>query len=104
MIKNYLKIAWRNLWKNKTFSFINIFGLSIGLVCFLLIALYVFDEWTYDSFHSNAPRMYRVIDNKVSPEGKESGVAAVGYKIAEESPARIPEVKMAARFSPVARD
>jgi putative ABC transport system permease protein len=51
MIENYLKIAWRNLMKNKGFSFINIIGLTIGLTGFLLIALFVFDELTFDGFH-----------------------------------------------------
>ena len=60
MIKNYLKIAWRNLVKNKTFSIINIAGLAIGLACFILIALYVLDEISYDRFHEKADRIYRV--------------------------------------------
>ncbi len=60
MIRNYLKIAWRNLLKNKTFSFINIFGLAIGLCCFLLISLYVIDELSYDLHFKNADRIYRV--------------------------------------------
>ncbi len=103
MIKHYFKIVLRNLWRNKTYSFINIFGLTLGLICFLLIALYVFDELTYDSFHKNAGNTYRVVETKVSPEGKESKVAAVGYKIAEQSPASIPEVKKAARFTTFGR-
>ena len=60
MIKNYLKIAWRNLVRNKTFSIINLAGLAIGLACFLLIALYVLDELSYDKFNLNADRVYRV--------------------------------------------
>ena len=60
MIKNYFKIAWRNLWKNKTFSFINILGLASGLACFLLIALFVMDELSYDRFYKKADRIYRV--------------------------------------------
>jgi putative ABC transport system permease protein len=60
MIKNYFKIAWRNLVRNKTFSFINIFGLAIGLACFLLISLYVLDELSYDKFNVNAARIYRI--------------------------------------------
>jgi len=99
MLRNYLKIALRNLWRNKVYSSINIFGLTAGLVCFLLIALYVFDELTYDGFHSKAGRIYRVINEKTSPEGKESKIAAVGYKIADQATADIPEVKMAARFT-----
>src|SRR6476620_2544322 len=60
MIKNYLKIAIRNLWKNKTFSFINIAGLATGLSCFLLIALYVLDELSFDKYNANADRTYRI--------------------------------------------
>ena len=60
MIKNYLKIAWRNLIKNKAFSIINITGLAIGLSCFLLIALYVMDELSYDRFYPNVDRIYRI--------------------------------------------
>lgn len=60
MIKNYFKIAFRNLWKNKGFTFINIAGLAIGLACFILIAMYVVDELSYDRFYPNAERTYRV--------------------------------------------
>ena len=60
MLRNYLKIAIRNLWKNKTFSFINIAGLAIGLGCFLLIALYVLDELSFDKYNANADRIYRI--------------------------------------------
>ena len=60
MLKNYLKIAFRNLWKSKGFSFLNIAGLAIGLVCFILIALYVVDELSYDRFYPDAERIYRV--------------------------------------------
>ena len=60
MLKNYFKIAIRNLLKHKTYSFINIFGLSIGIACTLLIMLWVFDEINYDTFHENAKDIYRV--------------------------------------------
>ncbi|MEO6455394.1 MAG: ABC transporter permease [Ginsengibacter sp.] len=60
MFKNYLKIAVRNLWKNKSFSAINIFGLAIGLATCLLIMLYVLDEVSYDRYNINADRIYRV--------------------------------------------
>jgi putative ABC transport system permease protein len=60
MLKNYLKIAWRNLVRNKTFSIINIAGLAIGLSCFLLISLYVLDELSFDKFYANADRIYRI--------------------------------------------
>lgn len=60
MLKTYLKIAWRNLLRNRTFSFINITGLSIGLGCFLLIALYVLDELSYDRYYNKAGNTYRI--------------------------------------------
>lgn len=60
MIKNYFKIAWRNVVKNKAFSFINVFGLSVGLACFMLIAAFVYDELSYDRYAANASQIYRV--------------------------------------------
>ncbi len=60
MLKNFLKTAWRNLIKNKTFSIINILGLAIGLACFLLISMYVIDELSYDKYNEKANRIYRV--------------------------------------------
>jgi putative ABC transport system permease protein len=60
MIKNYLTIAWRNLRKNKIYSFINIIGLAIGLASFLLITLYIMDELSYDRYNEQANRIYRI--------------------------------------------
>jgi len=60
MIKNYLKTGLRNLWKNKSFSAINIVGLATGLAVFLLIVLYVVDELSYDKYNVNADRIYRI--------------------------------------------
>jgi putative ABC transport system permease protein len=60
MFKNYFKIAFRNLWRNKGFSAINIFGLAIGLAVCLLITLFVVDELSYDKYNLNADRIYRV--------------------------------------------
>ncbi|MDR3693715.1 ABC transporter permease [Mucilaginibacter sp.] len=61
MTKNYLKIAFRNLWRNKTASFINTFGLSIGLTCCLLMGIYIQHELNYDRFQKNGSRIVRVI-------------------------------------------
>lgn len=71
MITTYLKTAWRNLMKNKTFSLINIFGLAIGLACCLLISLYLAYELGYDKYHPDANRIYQVGTVFVR-EGKES--------------------------------
>jgi len=98
MIENYFKIAWRNVMKNKLFSFINIIGLTIGLTSFLLIALYIFDELTFDRFHKNAAAIYRVIDDKTSAEGKETKVAGAGYQVSAKAATDLPEIKDAARM------
>jgi putative ABC transport system permease protein len=60
MLKNYLLIAWRSLLNNKTYSFINISGLALGLAACMLIILYAGHEWSYDRFHKNANRIYWV--------------------------------------------
>ena len=64
MFKNYFKTAWRNFFRNKGFSFINILGLSIGIACTILIFLWVQDELTYDKFHANYNNIYKVIANR----------------------------------------
>ncbi|HUI29628.1 MAG TPA: ABC transporter permease [Candidatus Acidoferrales bacterium] len=61
MLKNYFKIALRNISKNKLFSFINIVGLAIGMACFILIMLWVKDELNYERYNKNADRICRVI-------------------------------------------
>jgi putative ABC transport system permease protein len=61
MFKNYLKTALRHLWKNKTSSAINVVGLTVGLTCCLLIALYIQNELSYDNFEKNGKRIARVI-------------------------------------------
>src|SRR5574342_1091623 len=60
MLKNYLKVAIRNLLKHKGFAFINIAGLALGIASCTLIILYVQDEFSYDQFHQNKRRIYRV--------------------------------------------
>lgn len=64
MIHNYLKIAWRNLWRNKFFSVINIIGLSLGLVFSLLILLWVKSELSVDAYHANSKRLYQVYERE----------------------------------------
>ena len=69
MLKNYVKIALRNLLNNKTYSLINISGLAIGIACFMLIYLFVKDELGYDKFHPKADRIYRLTE-KIELEGQ----------------------------------
>lgn len=61
MIKNFIKTAWRNLSRNKVFSFINVFGLAVGLTCCMLISAYLYSELTYDTYAVNAKQIYRVV-------------------------------------------
>ena len=61
MFKNYLKIAWRNLKRNKGYAAINIIGLSLGIACAILIFTVVTFHFSFDSFHKNKDRIYRVV-------------------------------------------
>ncbi len=72
MIKNYFKIAWRNLMKYKFISFINLFGPTVGITCCLLIAAYIFNELSYDKFNDKADRIYRVTRSFNTPDGVEN--------------------------------
>lgn len=92
MIKHYVKVALRNLEKQKTLAFINIFGLSVGLTCFILFLLYAVNEFSYDRFHKNAGTIYRVYDwwayqGKEAREGSEpSGNTPVGPAMKKDFP------------------
>lgn len=68
MFKNYSVIAWRNLIKKKAYSFINIFGLGLGIACCLLIFMFVQDELSYDNYHEKKDRIYRVIHGYRGPD------------------------------------
>lgn len=89
--------------KSKTFSLINILGLTIGLTSFLLIALYVFDELTFDSFHTSADNIYRIVETQTSAEGKESKIAGVPFQLTEKVKSDLPEVKNMARLVSIGR-
>src|SRR4051794_24985955 len=60
MFKNYFKIAFRHLQKNKLYAFVNILGLAIGLTSCILIGIYIWQELSYDRFHKNADRIARI--------------------------------------------
>jgi len=64
MIKNYFKIAWRNLLKDKQFALLNVLGLSAGLACTLLIFLWVNDELSFDKFFSNDDQVYQLMEHQ----------------------------------------
>ena len=64
MIRNYFKIAWRNLLKNRVTSFINIGGLSVGLAVAIIIMLWVSDEYSFNKFHAHLPHIYAMMQNE----------------------------------------
>src|ERR1700712_2204341 len=94
MIKNYLKVAWRNLRSNKAHSFINIAGLSIGLVCSLLILLWVQSELSVDSFHKNKDRLFTVYERFYSDHKPIAGYGGSGM-LDTLLKAGIPEIQYA---------
>ena len=97
MVKNYLKIAWRNLVRNKAFSTINIPGLALGLCCSLLIILWVQDERSVDEFHKNSKQLYQVYERNYY-DGKIDASYPTQGLLAEELKRVIPEVQFAAGF------
>jgi len=96
MIKNYLKVAFRNIRRHKGFSFINIAGLAIGLACCLLITIWVLDELSYDKFHENAANLYRVEEDQ-HYSGRIFYVYVTPYPLGPALKAEIPEIIDATR-------
>ncbi|WP_428654457.1 ABC transporter permease [Runella sp.] len=94
MLRNYLKIAWRNLVKNKTFSLINILGLALGMACSLLIMLWVYDELSIDAFHANKERVYSIYERQYH-DGKINTHFSTPGLLADEIKRKIPEVEYA---------
>ncbi len=97
MLRNYLKTAFRSLWKNKGFSTINILGLAIGLATCLLILIYVADELSYDRWNVNADRIYRV-DNEVKFGGNHMVLAVAAAPAGPTMLRDYPEVEKEVRF------
>lgn len=99
MLRNYLKIAWRNIRKDKFYSLINILGLTIGVTCGLLLLLYVTDELSYDRYHTNASRIYRVASQIREPD-KAFGWASTQPPLAKTLKQDYPVVENFVRFFP----
>ncbi len=100
MLKNYIKIAFRNLWRNKVFSFINIFGLAIGMACSLLIFLFVKDERSYDLFHKDAANIHRVVKDFVNDDGTVLPDATTPPALGPAMQKEIPEIASVTRVFP----
>ena len=97
MFKNYIKIAFRNFWRNRSFSAINILGLAIGIAVCFTILLFVQDEWSYDRFNVNADRIFRVVF-KADINGGKIFEANVMPPTAQTLKSDYPEVEEATRL------
>jgi putative ABC transport system permease protein len=97
MFKNLIKVAFRNIWKKKLFSFINIVGLSVGIACFFLILINVRHESSYDKFQKDGDRIYRVALERIYPE-KVIFYAIIPYSIGDAMMTDFPEVEKMTRI------
>ncbi len=91
MIKNYIKIAFRNIRRYKGFSLINIAGLAVGMGCFILVFLWVYDELNYDTFHTHSDRLCRIILRKAG-DPSDPGVPSVPYILPKILKDEYPEI------------
>lgn len=96
MFRNYLKTSIRALLKNKTFSFINIFGLAVGTLCCIYILLYVQDQYSYDKHHNNVQDVYRVTTS-LAVKGEKHNMATASPPIAPAMKNDFPEVRQFTR-------
>src|ERR1041385_5396767 len=98
MLRNLIKIAFRNLLKDKGYSAINIAGLTIGITCSLFLLMYILDELSYDRYHANADNIYRIVSNIKEPDNAFTW-AVVQKPMAVELRDNYPEVLNAVRFN-----
>ena len=97
MFNNYLKVAFRNIIRHKLFSTINILGLSVGMICFILIGLWTNDELSFDTFNDNYSQIYRVGTDSKMGEQEGTGISTA-HPLAPTLMAEIPEIEKAARL------
>ena len=98
MFSNYVTIALRALLRNKAHSIINILGLSLGISCCILIALYINHEWTFDTFHSKADRIYRVYGREDQGENQQFIYTSTPYPMGPVLKDNLPEVERQVRI------
>lgn len=98
MFKNYLKIAWRNLWRNKFYSLINIVGMTVAITCLLFAGIYWNEEHSFDDFHTNNPNLYRITTNLVEHKGAiAETVGTTGQVQGKAFKDAVPEIKQYSR-------
>jgi len=96
MFKNYLKIAFRNIIKQKAYSLINIFGLALGLTACILVSLYIWQDFSYDNYHQNSDWLYRLTTHTTDPAGNYSLLQS-SARIAPAIKQEFPEIDKIAR-------
>ncbi len=99
MIANYLKVARRNLIRDKLYSLISVVGLAVGIACCLLIFLYVQDELSFDRFHQKSGQIHRLIRIEQKPGTEQEYSSSASYNIAPELKANFPEVESVVRLT-----
>ncbi len=99
MIRNYLKIAFRKLWKNKAHTAINVVGLAVAFGSSILLYLTVAYEFSYDAFHKDADRIYYLYFNSADKQGKPEYSAAMAYPLTPALKAEFPEIEAATRLN-----
>jgi putative ABC transport system permease protein len=99
MLQNYLLTAFRNIFRQKGYTFINVSGLAIGIVSCLFIVFYILDEVSYDRFHEKGDRIYRLFFDYTSPNGEVFSHAIGPYRLAAELDLRYPEIEQTVRLS-----
>jgi len=91
MFKNYFRVAWRNIIRHKGYSFINIFGLAVGMASCIMILLWVQDEMSYDRFHKNAGAIHRVVVQATEPGGGSQSLSQTPPNLAPALKAEFPK-------------
>lgn len=99
MLRNYFKIAWRNMIKDRQFTFLNVMGLSCGIACVLLIYLWVADELSFDKFFDNNDRIYQLMERR-SAEGDVQISDESSGLLSEAMKAQMPEIEYASPLAP----
>ncbi len=101
MLKSYFKIAWRNISKHKIYSFINVLGLAIGICGFLVIFLIVHYDLSFDNFHPDKERIYRIVGDLKTASGEDIDLNRAPYSLQSSLHQEIPGIEKIAGFNPI---
>jgi putative ABC transport system permease protein len=100
MLRNYINVAVRNLLRNKSASLIKVTSLSVGMICFAIISLFVYNELSYDRFHTDAQQVFRVVKDFIDDDGSRLPDATTPPAFGPAIQKEIPEVEYSTRIFP----